>query len=79
MTVETNRNDERIAADYASWLSEVVEEPVAPEENFLDVGGNSMIAVRLNERLKAEHGLEIDLRSLFNLSIKGAVGAARDV
>ncbi|HSF43683.1 MAG TPA: non-ribosomal peptide synthase/polyketide synthase [Thermoanaerobaculia bacterium] len=36
-----------------------------PEDSFLDLGGNSLVATRLVSRLRAVLGLEIPLRALF--------------
>lgn len=71
-TAELDLDD--VAATYASWLGELLEEPVSPDEEFLDAGGNSMIAIHLNTRMKEQYGVEIDLRSLFTHSIRDAIG-----
>ena len=73
-TTELDLDD--VAATYASWLSEILEEPVSPEEEFLDAGGNSMIAITLNTRMKEAFGVEIALRALFTHPIRDAIKTA---
>ncbi|MEM9523600.1 MAG: acyl carrier protein [Pseudomonadota bacterium] len=68
----------RITHDYVAWLSGILEETVSEDENFLDVGGNSMIAITLNGKLKKAHGFEIDLHTLFTMSVEDAIRTAAD-
>ncbi|CAM3298556.1 hypothetical protein BZK31_14045 [Pseudomonas floridensis] len=63
-----------ITADYVGWVAEAVESPVAQHENFLDVGGNSMIALALNKRLRKKYNIEVSIEKLFNKSITDALG-----
>ncbi|OKI00996.1 hypothetical protein A6A06_19170 [Streptomyces sp. CB02923] len=52
------------------WVSELLEEPQARlEDNFLDLGGHSMLALQLSQRAKAEFGAEYDIKVLFEESI----------
>ncbi|WP_434560951.1 acyl carrier protein [Pseudomonas sp. Z5-35] len=62
-----------IAADYTAWIEEALESPVAQDENFLDVGGNSMIALELNKRLRKKYNIEVSIEKLFNKSIADAI------
>lgn len=70
-TTEPDLDD--VAATYASWLSDILEEPVSPDADFLDAGGNSMIAITLNTRMKEAFGVEIDLRTLFTRPMRDAI------
>ena len=63
----------KLVETYVEWLSEIIQEPVDPADNFLDSGGNSMIAITLNKRLKASHGVDVSLGDLFTLSIEQAI------
>ena len=62
-----------IAADYTAWIEEALESPVAQDQNFLDVGGNSMIALELNKRLRKKYNMEVSIEQLFNKSITDAI------
>ncbi|KRP59506.1 MULTISPECIES: acyl carrier protein [Pseudomonas] len=62
-----------ITADYTAWIEEALENPVAQDENFLDVGGNSMIALELNKRLRKKYDIEVSIEKLFNKSIADAI------
>lgn len=62
-----------ITADYTAWIEEALESPVAQDENFLDVGGNSMIALELNKRLRKKYDVEVSIEKLFNKSIADAI------
>ena len=58
--------------NYISWLSEILEQPIEPNENFLDVGGNSMIAISLNNKLKQEFNLLLSMEHLYNETLESA-------
>lgn len=62
-----------ITADYTAWIEEALDSPVAQDENFLDVGGNSMIALELNKRLRKKYDIEVSIEKLFNKSIADAI------
>ncbi len=48
------------------WAAELLEEPeVLPEDNFLELGGHSMLALQMAERAKERFGAEYDLVLLF--------------
>lgn len=52
------------------WVRELVEDHrVSLEDNFLDVGGNSLMAIVLNERLQNVHGIHVPMKKLFQLSL----------
>jgi aryl carrier-like protein len=62
------------------WAAQVLDEPdVAPEDNFLDLGGHSILALRLCRRAKERFGAEYDLMVLFeeDLATAAAELAAR--
>lgn len=61
-------NDEMVRYMCEVW-SEVLEaEPdtIGPESDFFDVGGQSVTAVRLIERLRSDLDLPVPLRALFD-------------
>nr|CCF23456.1 thiolation domain [Streptomyces sp.] len=55
------------------WVAELLEDPeVRPEDNFLDLGGHSMLALQLSQRAKDKFGAEYDIKVLFESSIAEA-------
>ncbi|WP_374982910.1 acyl carrier protein [Streptomyces fradiae] len=67
---ESVRSAEEIQRRTLEWVAEMLEEPEArPEDNFLDLGGHSMLALQLSERAKEEFGAEYDMEVLFEKSI----------
>ncbi|HAT1612328.1 TPA: hypothetical protein I8Y12_004848 [Raoultella planticola] len=55
---------------YIAWLQAVLEKPVSVEDNFLDIGGHSMIAIGLNERVRNEFNLTLSMERLYNSTLK---------
>ncbi|MET8630379.1 phosphopantetheine-binding protein [Kitasatospora sp. NPDC004669] len=56
------------------WAAEILEEPVTAEDNFLDLGGHSVLALELGNRIKEHFGVELDIEVLFERSV-GEVAA----
>jgi acyl carrier protein len=66
-----------LADDVVGWVREFLEDPsIGPDDNFLDVGGHSLVANRLNVLVKKKYGRKIPLRSLFEESIAAACADA---
>jgi aryl carrier-like protein len=64
------REVERLTVE---WAAMVLEDPdVAPEDNFLDLGGHSILALRLCRRAKERFGAEYDLMILFETDLATA-------
>ncbi|MDX6741526.1 acyl carrier protein [Actinocorallia sp. A-T 12471] len=62
------------------WTAELLEEgAVQPGDNFLDLGGHSVLALELIAKVRARFGVELDMQPLFEGSL-GEVAArvARD-
>ncbi|MER7461277.1 phosphopantetheine-binding protein [Streptomyces sp. NPDC097981] len=57
------------------WSTELLEEPTASEDNFLDLGGHSALALELNDRIKERFHVEADMQILFERSL-GEVAAS---
>ncbi|QNP67439.1 acyl carrier protein [Streptomyces genisteinicus] len=56
----------------AEWVGEFLETEVSLDENFLDLGGHSLIAMNLNTRLQQRFGHELDVKTLFELPLGDA-------
>lgn len=57
---------ERVCA----WVAEVLELPsVAPGDNFVELGGNSLLAVILVNRVDEELGIRPDILDVFGLDL----------
>ena len=55
------------------WVSELLDEPdVKPEDNFIDLGGHSILAVRLSREAKEHFGADFDLMVLFEKDLTSA-------
>ncbi|WJV63878.1 phosphopantetheine-binding protein [Pectobacteriaceae bacterium C52] len=61
---------------YISWLEDILEQPISKDENFLDIGGHSMIAISLNERVKNEFGLSLSIERLYNKTLDEVFSSA---
>ncbi|WP_434300798.1 phosphopantetheine-binding protein [Corallococcus exiguus] len=54
-------------AKLASWWKELLGvEVVRPEDHFLEIGGNSLMATVLSNRIESELGVEVSMAELFN-------------
>ncbi|MFJ9622274.1 condensation domain-containing protein [Streptomyces sp. NPDC101181] len=63
--------EQRVAA---AWR-EVLGRPVGPDEGFFDVGGNSLLLIRLRDRLRTALGREVEAVDLFRHSTVRAMAA----
>jgi hypothetical protein len=53
-----------------SWVADMLDEPQASAaDNFLDLGGHSMLALQLSRRAEENFGLGYDMRVLFEESL----------
>ncbi len=60
-----------------AWVGEVLEESgVSAEDNFLDLGGHSVLALELSGRVKERFGVDLDIQILFENSIGEAFADA---
>ncbi|WP_338804345.1 phosphopantetheine-binding protein [Xenorhabdus griffiniae] len=67
----TNESDIKLKAldRYLSLLGSMLEKTVKSNDDFIDVGGHSMIAVLLNEKIKNEFNLILSMEKLFNATL----------
>lgn len=60
-----------VARSIFEWAAAILEVPqVAPADNFLDLGGHSMLALELNTRVQEAYGVELDMQTLFEGSLR---------
>ncbi|WP_055549474.1 phosphopantetheine-binding protein [Streptomyces sp. NBRC 110028] len=60
-----------------AWVGEVLEESdLSAQDNFLDLGGHSVLALELSERAKKNLGVDLDMQILFERSIGEALADA---
>jgi len=70
-----NPLETRIAEHWRSVLG--IEGDISVEDDFFEIGGNSMVAAQLIARLGDEHGIRLTLRTIFD---SGSIaGIARDI
>ncbi|WP_438290610.1 acyl carrier protein [Streptomyces sp. HUAS TT7] len=50
----------------AFWERATGEEGLTPEDNFFDLGGESLVAAKILALVEREYGLEAELHLLFN-------------
>jgi acyl carrier protein len=54
-------------AKLAAWWKDLLGvEVVRPEDHFLEIGGNSLMATVLSNRIENELGVEVSMVELFN-------------
>ncbi|MFD7260317.1 amino acid adenylation domain-containing protein [Streptomyces sp. NPDC059874] len=67
---------ERIVA--RAWQEVLGQAPAGPDENFFDVGGDSLLAVRLVLALRTATGTALPAHAVFGLPTPGALAARLD-
>lgn len=81
MTNSDNHTKEEIKThalkEYISWMEFLLERPVTEWDNFLDIGGHSMMAISLNERIRNKFGLTLSMERLYNTTLTEAFQAAQ--
>lgn len=61
-----------------AWLrTELADPDITGTENFLDVGGHSLTFSKLNKHLADAFGVELDMKTTYDLPLAEAVAAAR--
>jgi amino acid adenylation domain-containing protein len=53
-----------LEAELAAVWEELLEHEVGPEESFFEVGGHSLLAIRLVARIRSEFGVKLTLKAL---------------
>jgi hypothetical protein len=66
-----------VVKEVVAWLGRALDDSdITGNDNFLEVGGHSMMAIELNTWLAARFSASVDLADLFRGSIQDAVEAA---
>lgn len=66
-----------VRSQVLAWVREALEDPsVEPADNFLDVGGHSLAAARINKLLEQHYGLRMSIQTLFEASLEQACDQA---
>ncbi|HET9894642.1 MAG TPA: non-ribosomal peptide synthetase [Streptosporangiaceae bacterium] len=68
-------DDEYVTLIAAAW-EEVLRRPVQPDQNFFDVGGDSLLLLEVHARLEEAFGREIPLTDLLAHPTVGGIAAA---
>ncbi|MEI7346800.1 acyl carrier protein [Dickeya chrysanthemi] len=77
LNLKEDSHKEKALAQYLLWLEDILEQPVEPDDNFLDAGGHSMIAISLNEKVKKEFGLTLSMERLYNTTLRNVFFSAK--
>lgn len=65
---------EEIAVEFLGWIVDFLEEPdITLEDSFLDVGGTSMLAAELKQKVLDRYGIELDVLLLFEGTLQETV------
>lgn len=60
-----------------AWIrAELEDDEITLEDNFLELGGHSMMAIELNSWVKERYGVQIDVRQLFEDTLGKAIASA---
>lgn len=70
----SNPNAEEVEQLVLTWSAELLEEQVSREDNFLDLGGHSALALELIAHIKERFNVDLDLQLLFEHTL-GEVAA----
>jgi hypothetical protein len=69
-TVDRNAEVQRLTVE---WVAEMLGEPeLSAQDNFIDLGGHSILALRLCQYAKEQFGEEYDLMLLFEQDLATA-------
>lgn len=76
--METDSSVREIERAIVDWTGELLGEPVDAGDNFLDLGGHSVLALTLIDKIRATLGAEVGTQLLFEVSLaEVAVEVAR--
>jgi Phosphopantetheine attachment site/AMP-binding enzyme C-terminal domain len=72
--VDPRTAEERVVADV--WQEVLGSPRIGVHENFFDIGGHSLLATRVAVRLRAQLGIDVPVRGLFDHSTVATLAAA---
>jgi acyl carrier protein len=79
MSLRTTPEQGSLAPERAAveWLREALEDnSITADENFLALGGHSMMAIELKTWLEEHYGIDVGLAALFRKPLGGAIADA---
>lgn len=77
MQVSTTRGQTDVEQSAVEWLRTELDDPeITGSDNFLDIGGHSLIFSRLNKFLGETFGVILDQKTTYSEELSAAVGAA---
>ncbi|MFE2276705.1 phosphopantetheine-binding protein [Streptomyces sp. NPDC059454] len=69
----TTASKEEVQRMTVEWAVALLDDPdVTPEDNFIDLGGHSVLALRMNRLAKERWGVEYDLMVLLESDLAAA-------
>lgn len=78
MRVSTTNGQTNIEQSVVEWLRAELDDPeITGSDNFLDVGGHSLVFSRLNKFLSDSFGVVLDQKTTYSDQLGAAVAAMR--
>ncbi len=75
--IHTAVDPDEVVRRTVSWAAELLEDPdVTAADNFLDLGGHSMLALELSRLVEKHFGAELDMELVFERSLGAAAADA---
>jgi hypothetical protein len=80
MRVSTTNERTDVEQSVVGWLRAELDDPeITSSDNFLDVGGHSLIFSRLNKFLSDSFGVVLDQKTTYSDQLSAAVVAMRPI
>lgn len=71
------RPSESLEESLVDWCRRLMKDPdIRADDNFLDIGGHSLMAAQLVSLALIHHGAQLDIRQLFTKSLAEAAASA---
>ena len=71
---EMDHGDRSLGAEFLALVREILGEPsLELRDNFLDVGGHSLLAIELSDRVDERFGKELSMRRLYEERLQDVV------